>query len=40
MVGVAMISALSWIYLDPESARRKRGTGLDESLARISAGDP
>jgi ACS family glucarate transporter-like MFS transporter len=40
MVGATMISALSWIYLDPESARRNRGTSLDESLARINPGDP
>jgi hypothetical protein len=34
-----MISALSWSYLAPESARRKRGTNVDESVARISAED-
>jgi MFS transporter, ACS family, glucarate transporter len=39
MVGAAMIPALSWIYLDPESGRRKRGTNLDGSRAQISAED-
>jgi MFS transporter, ACS family, glucarate transporter len=39
MVGAAMISALSWIYLDSESGRRKRGTNLDGSRAQISAED-
>lgn len=29
----------SWIYLDPESGRRKRGTNLDGSRAQISAED-
>jgi MFS transporter, ACS family, glucarate transporter len=39
MIGAAMISALSWIYLDPQRARRKRGTYVDESRAQISAHD-
>ena len=39
MTGAAMISALSWIYLDPAEARHKRGKNVDESLAQISADD-
>jgi len=39
MVGAAMISSLSWIYLDPENARRKRGTNVDEPPAQIGAED-
>jgi MFS transporter, ACS family, glucarate transporter len=39
MVGAAMISALSWIYLDPENTRRKRGTNVDESPAPIGTED-
>ena len=39
MIGAAMVSALSWIYLDPQRARRQRGTNVDESLAQISADD-
>jgi MFS transporter, ACS family, glucarate transporter len=39
MTGAAMISALSWIYLDPAEARNKRGKNVDESLAQISADD-
>ena len=39
MIGAAMISALSWIYLDPAEARNKRGKNVDESLAQISADD-
>jgi ACS family glucarate transporter-like MFS transporter len=39
MIGAAMISALSWIYLDPAEARHKRGKNVDESLAQISADD-
>jgi MFS transporter, ACS family, glucarate transporter len=37
MIGAAMVSALSWIYLDPQKAFRKRATNVDESLAQISA---
>ena len=42
MIGAAMISALSWIYLqDPGGSpeHRQRGKNVDEALAQISADD-
>ncbi|MBT9332965.1 MFS transporter [Paracidobacterium acidisoli] len=37
MVGAAIISALSWLYLDPESAGRRRRADPDGEKARIDA---
>jgi nitrate/nitrite transporter NarK len=37
MVGAAVISALCWLYLDPENAGRQRERGLDSLRAQVNA---